>query len=223
MARKTGKSLTREHILETTLRILDEEGLDGLSMRRLAARLDVEAMSLYNHVQDKRDLLSGVTDLALAQIELPEAGLPWNRRLEGFALGLYEALIRHPALVLVLASEQGGPSQLEVLHGIDSMVAALAESGLSPAQQVNAFRGLLAMCLGFVLAHTQGLRKTKEQAEAGWERTKAAKACLLLAEKLRVAGNEAGTRRILEYLQKTRTDKNEKYLADLASSTLAGH
>ncbi len=170
MARKkNGKPLSREHILQTALKLLDEEGMDGLSMRKLAARLDVEAMSLYNHVQDKRDLLSGVTDLALAQIELPEAGLPWIRRLEGFALGLYGTLIRHPALVLVLATEQGGPSQLEVMHGIDSMAAALAESGLSPEQQVNAFRGLLAMCLGFVLAHTQGLSKTREQAEAGWE------------------------------------------------------
>ena len=52
---------------------------------------------------------------------------------------------------------------------MDSLVGTLAESGLSPQQQVNAYRGLLAMCFGFVLAHTQGLSKTKAQAQAEWD------------------------------------------------------
>jgi AcrR family transcriptional regulator len=166
---KNRTPLSRDRILTTALEILDEQGLGGLSMRKLAATLNVEAMSLYNHVKDKHDLMNGLCDLVLARIEMPSASLPWNSRLEAMATNLYEALIQHPALVIVLASETGKPSDLKVLQGMDSLVGALAESGLSPHQQVSAYRGLLAMCLGFVLAHTQGLSKTKAQAQADWD------------------------------------------------------
>jgi TetR/AcrR family transcriptional regulator, tetracycline repressor protein len=138
-------------------------------MRKLAATLNVEAMSLYNHVKDKQDLLDGLCDLVLSQIERPAASLSWSQRLETIAMHLYAALIRHPALVLILASEKGRPTDLRVLEGIDSLVAALAESGLSTHQQVSAYRGLLAMCFGFVLTHTQGLSKTREQAQQAWD------------------------------------------------------
>ena len=167
-SRKKRPALTRDLILQTALTILDSQGADGLSMRKLAAALDVEAMSLYNHVKDKQDLLGGLVDLVLSRIELPDQPQSWSQRLETIATKLYEALIQHPALVLVISSEQGQPSDLRVLQGMDSIVAALAESGLSPHQQVSAFRGLLAMCFGFVFTHTQGLSSTKQQAERVW-------------------------------------------------------
>jgi AcrR family transcriptional regulator len=166
---KNRPPLTRQHILEAALKILDEQSIDGLSMRKLAATFNVEAMSLYNYVKDKQDLLNGLCDLVLSRIELPDAELPWSQRLETIAMNLYAALIQHPAIVLILATEKGRPSDLKVLEGMDSLVAILAESGLSPHQQVSAYRGLLAVCFGFVLAHTQGLSKTKEQAQAGWD------------------------------------------------------
>ncbi len=166
---KTSIPLTRERILQAALRILDGQGLDGLSMRKLAAELGVEAMSLYNHVKDKRDLLDGLTDLALASLPVPEDALPWDARLETLALGLYQALIAHPTLALVLGSEQGFPRDAHVLRGMDSAIAALSQAGISPTQQVNAYRGLLALCLGSVFAHTQGLSKTRAQAQADWD------------------------------------------------------
>jgi AcrR family transcriptional regulator len=168
--RKTGTPLSRDHILAVALKILDENGITGLSMRKLASTLDVEAMSLYYHVKDKQDLMGGVCDLVLSRIEQPSASLPWSQRLETIALNLYAALIQHPALVIILASEQGSPSDLKVMQGMDSLVAILAESGMSPQHQVSAFRGLLAMCFGFVLAHTQGLSKTKALAQAEWNK-----------------------------------------------------
>jgi AcrR family transcriptional regulator len=165
---RNASPLTRDRILLAALKILDEQGLDGLSMRKLAAALNVEAMSLYNYIKDKRDLLGGVADRVLSQIEMPDASRPWSERLERIALDLYRALARHPALVTILATEQGRPSSLKVMQGIDSMVAALAEAGLTPQQQVNAFRGLLAMVLGSVFAHTQGLSMTRNQAQEAW-------------------------------------------------------
>ena len=168
---KTRTPLTRAHILEAALALLDAEGLAALSMRKVAAVVGVEAMSLYNHVADKQDLLNGLTDLVLTRITLPDPARPWDARLEAIAVGLYEALIAHPALVAILASEQGRPTDPRVLQGMDSILAALAESGLSPAHQVNAYRGLLALCLGFVLTHTQGLTATASEAQAEWARS----------------------------------------------------
>lgn len=149
--------LSRQAILEAALEILTAEGVGALTMRRLAERLGVEAMSLYNHIADKRDLLDGVASLVLGRIAPPDPGLPWARRLEAIVLGLYEALSAHPQLVQLIASGQANPRDRQVLEGIDTILAALEDAGLSPQQQVSAFRGMLAMCFGLVLNHTLGL------------------------------------------------------------------
>ncbi len=166
---KSRKPLTRAVILEAALKLLNEEGMAALSMRRVAAAVKVEAMSLYNHVADKQDLLNGVVDLVLSRITPPDPARPWAERLEGLATGVYEALVAHPGLVVVLASEQGTPNDPNVLQGMDSILGALEESGLSPQNQVNAYRSILAMCLGFVVSHTLGLTMTHAQAQLEWE------------------------------------------------------
>jgi TetR/AcrR family tetracycline transcriptional repressor len=150
------------------LEILGTEGLEGLTMRKLAGHLGVEAMSLYNHVKDKHDLLDGVVNVVLSRIAEPDPNLLWAERLEAIFLGLYDALVAYPQLVLLIASEQAGLKDPKVLSGMDTIIATLAESGLSPARQVSAFRGLVALCFGFVLTHTLGLSTTKLDAEAHW-------------------------------------------------------
>lgn len=166
--RRSTPPLSRERVISEALALLDEEGLEGLSMRRLAARLRVEAMSLYHHVRDKHDLLDGVVDHALSGLRAPDPSLPWDLRLEGAARGLYAALVAHPPLVLVLASEQGRPTSAPVLAVMASTLQALGESGLAPADQVSAFRGLVALVFGFALTHTRGSRSTPAEAEAVW-------------------------------------------------------
>jgi len=160
--------LTRDEILETALKLVDEGGLEALSMRKLAAELKVEAMSLYNHVRDKDDLLHGLTNLVLGGIKQPEQDLSWRETLEYFAVSLYQALLEHPALVRVI--EQVEPASPRVLEGMERVFTALDQSGLNPREQVSAFRGLVAMCLGFVNAHTLGLTASREEAQAQWER-----------------------------------------------------
>jgi TetR/AcrR family tetracycline transcriptional repressor len=166
--RSVKEPLSRTKILETALRLIDKEGLPALSMRRLAGHLGVEAMSLYNHVADRGDLLDGVTNLVLSRIEPPDAKLPWQSRLEAIAMGLYKALLAHPPLVTLLATTESRVSDPTVMSGLDMIAAALGESGLSRAQQVSAFRGLIAMIFGFVMAHTQGFSSTKAAAEKHW-------------------------------------------------------
>ncbi len=172
---KPRRPLTRDKVLDAALRILDKGGPAALTMRSLAAAVGVEAMSLYNHVDDKADLLSGVVDRVLSGIAPPDPALPWFERLGLVARGIYEALVAHPALVLIIGSEQGGPTDPQVLAGVDGLIAILEEGGLPPAERVNAFRGLLAMCFGFVVTHTLGLSTSKAAARKAWERSDAAK------------------------------------------------
>lgn len=160
--------LTRAQVLESALQLMDEGGVEALTMRRLAARLNVEAMSLYNHVKDKRDLLEGAANLALSRIPMPAPTMKWRQRIEALVVGLYDALLVRPQLLPLIAREEVAPTDPAVMALLECAAAALAESGLPPALQVSAFRGLIALCFGFVLAHTRGLSASKDQAEAVW-------------------------------------------------------
>ena len=92
-----GRGLDRSLVLHTALDIVDAEGLEALTMRRLARELDVEAMSLYNHVQNKQDLREGIVDLVLAEIDVPPVGELDSRDYAGLlAHNLRAALLRHP-------------------------------------------------------------------------------------------------------------------------------
>ena len=68
---KSGEPLTRQRVLEAALHLIDQEGLEGFSMRKLGASLGVEAMSLYNHVESKRAVFDGVIELLIVQAPLP--------------------------------------------------------------------------------------------------------------------------------------------------------
>jgi AcrR family transcriptional regulator len=172
MERKTRKparqrgQLSREAIVEAAAEILAADGLAGLTMRRVADRLGVEAMSLYNHVRDKRDLLDGVAGRALSRIATPDPALPWSQRLRTLVLSLYDILAANPWLVMVLTTEQIEPRDPSVVRAIEAAIAIFEEAGLDPGRRVSAFRGMLALCFGLVLTHTIGLRMSPAQAEA---------------------------------------------------------
>ena len=72
------QTLTRERVLRAALALADERGIDALSMRELGRRLGVDAMSLYNHVENKVDLLDGIVDLMVGEIDLPAGEDDWT-------------------------------------------------------------------------------------------------------------------------------------------------
>ena len=88
--------LTRERILHTALDLADEEGIESLTMRKLGLLLGFEAMSLYNHVANKDDVLDGMLDLVLAECDLPAAGGDWETAARSSAISVHAALRRHP-------------------------------------------------------------------------------------------------------------------------------
>lgn len=99
--RREPVGLSRARVCAEALALVDEEGLEALTMRRLGARLDCEAMSLYRHVKDKADLLDALHAAVLGDLEPEEPAdqkrhAQWRVLLGGLARALRSALLRHP-------------------------------------------------------------------------------------------------------------------------------
>jgi len=142
------KPLNRERILESALALADESGIDALSMRKLGQQLGFEAMSLYNHVANKDDLLDGMLDLVLAEMEPPGQadGMAGIRRS---AISAHEALQRHPwAAGLLMAPSRVRPGRLEFMN---ALLGALRSAGFSPETTYHAYHVLDAHVIGFSL------------------------------------------------------------------------
>src|SRR5688500_15945088 len=88
--------LSRDRVLRTAIDLADQNGIESLSMRRLGHELGVEAMSLYNHVANKEDLLDGIADILIGEIEVPGDGDDWKTAMRRRALSAHEMLARHP-------------------------------------------------------------------------------------------------------------------------------
>src|ERR671938_680342 len=101
----TQPELSREAILDAALVLIEREGLDALSMRRLAAELDVGTMTLYGYFADKRELLDALVDSVAAAAPLPPLRGGWRGRVEGVMTALYEALSAHPSLARLRATQ----------------------------------------------------------------------------------------------------------------------
>src|SRR6478609_8926949 len=154
MATTRRKPLSRERILGAALELVDEQGIDALSMRKLGQSLGYEAMSLYNHVANKDDLLNGILDLVLAEMEPPDpdGGLP---RIRASAISAHEALKRHPWAATMLMSAAGiRPARIQYM---EALLASLRGAGLSAENTYHAYHVLDAHIIGFSLwASTHG-------------------------------------------------------------------
>jgi AcrR family transcriptional regulator len=140
--------LTRERVLRAAVALADESGIDSLSMRRLGQELGVEAMSLYNHVANKDDLLNGITDLILREIELPDAE-DWKEALRRHAISAHDVFVSHPwACSLALSPDRNSTASVE---RAEWMLAQLREGGFSPEVTYHAYHAIDAHILGFTL------------------------------------------------------------------------
>src|SRR4051794_29501477 len=102
LARKTRANrepripLSRERVLSAAISLADEGGIESLSMRKLAQELGVEAMSLYNHVANKEDLLDGIVESVVGEIATPSSETEWKTAIREIAVSAHETLLRHP-------------------------------------------------------------------------------------------------------------------------------
>jgi len=143
-------TLSRAVIVAAALALVDDEGLEALTMPRLGTHLGVGTMSLYRHIEGKDDLLDGVAAQVLSGVTVPSgASDDWEGRVVGYLRSLRAEALRHPALARILA-DRGltvGPvlEQLETVHGV------LRTAGFSDLDAVRAFYSLLTYVFGFLL------------------------------------------------------------------------
>lgn len=117
--------LTRARILDAGIELADHHGLDGLSMRKLAAQLGYEVMSLYNHVDNKLDLVEGMLDLVAGEAELPDpATVDWKSGLRQVAIDQHEILLRHRWAGPLLSSHFPGPNRWRIAETILALLVA---------------------------------------------------------------------------------------------------
>lgn len=149
MAPSRRTPLTRDRILRAGVRLADRHGIEALSMRRLATALRVEAMSLYNHVASKDDLLDGMVDLVVGEITLPAPGGDWKATMRARAASALAVMTAHPwAPMLVVSRITVGPNRLRY---IEATLGALRESGLSWAETDRAWNTIDNYIFGYAL------------------------------------------------------------------------
>ena len=142
--------LSRKRIIRTALRIMDQEGLDAVTMRRVGRDLGVEAMSLYNHVRDKEDILDGICEEVLAEFRVPQAG-SWT---EAARLGAHEyrrLLLAHPNVITLMTDRKSAFTNAESLRAYEFALDLFRSAGLSEADSVKAFHSFAGYILGYVM------------------------------------------------------------------------
>ena len=139
--------LSRERVLRAAVALADERGIDELSMRKLGQQLGVEAMSLYNHVANKDDVLDGMVDLVVGEIDPPSTGTDWKTAVRERALSARRALLRHPWTSRVLESRTN-PTPM-VLEYFDSMIGLFRAGGFSIDLTHHAMHALGSRLFGF--------------------------------------------------------------------------
>ena len=141
--------LSRERVLRAAINLADHGGIKALTMRKLAQELAVEAMSLYYYVANKDDLLDGIVDFVVREMELPADGGDWKAAIRKSAISTHEVLLRHPwACSLMLSSTGVSPARL---RWMDSILRCLREAGFSAELTHHAYHALDSHITGFTL------------------------------------------------------------------------
>jgi len=141
--------LSKARVVAEAMRLADAEGVEGLSMRRLATSLGAGAMSLYHYVANKDELLDAMVDVVFAEIELPVAGGDWRSAIRGRAVSARDVLARHAWAVPLMESRTApGPASL---HHREAVTACLRRAGFSVVTATHAQWLLDSYVYGFAL------------------------------------------------------------------------
>jgi AcrR family transcriptional regulator len=148
--RRRRAPLTRERVLRAALALADEGGHEALSMRNVGKKLGVEAMSLYNHVANKEDILDGLVDIVFSEIAVSSPGeIDWKTAMRKRAISVREALNRHRWAVGLMEGRMApGPASL---RSHDAVMGCLREAGFPFRAAVHASSVMDAYIYGFAL------------------------------------------------------------------------
>lgn len=155
---ETRQPLTRGRIAAAAVGVMDREGPDALSMRHIGDELGVSAMSLYNHVEDRDDLILAMIDEVMAEFELPVSDVEgWEERVRLLARSYRDVLLAHPGVMQLFTEVQRPSTSIESLRPIEIALVTLRSTGLSEADAVEAYRMFGGYIMGFVLMESKGM------------------------------------------------------------------
>ena len=154
--------LSRERVLRAAIVLADRSGIESLTMRKLGQELGVEAMSLYNHVANKDDILDGIVDLVFSEIDLPSNETAWKTAMRRRAISAREALLRHPWAVGLMESRV--TPGIATLQHHDSVIGSLREAGFSIETAAHAYSLMDSYIYGFALQQLTLVYNTSEHA-----------------------------------------------------------
>jgi AcrR family transcriptional regulator len=151
--RETGETLNRERVLRGAMDLADRRGIESVTMRALGRRLGVEAASLYNHVTGKDDVLDGITDLVVGEIDVPIHAADWQDAMRRRAMSALDVFSRHPwASGLIDSRKHMGPARLAYVDGV---LGVLLGAGFSAEAAANAFMVLDSYIYGYERQRTE--------------------------------------------------------------------
>lgn len=155
-----GERLSRQRIITEAIALVDAEGVNALTMRRLGARLGVEAMALYRYVNGREDLLEGVVDSLVSRLEIDpgsrmEPSDGWQAFLQWMAHNVRQLALDHPlAFPLVATRHPAAPwlrPPLRSIKVVEEFLAGLLQRGFTEDQAVRAYRTYTSFLLGHLL------------------------------------------------------------------------
>jgi len=168
-ARTRDGKVTRELVLATALEIIDRDGVDALSMRRLGAALERDPMILYRHAPGKTALLDGIVETVLAQLSVDPAALDWTAQLRVVARDYRALALAHPNVVPLLVTRPlATPLALRprgTLRPLEDLLALLTRAGFSGPDALHIYRAFFGFLNGHVLNELQELVENPDETD----------------------------------------------------------
>lgn len=157
--KRSHQPLSRERLVEAALRLVDQEGIQALTMRRLGAALEVDPMAMYYYVPDKASLLRYVVEAVFESAPVPDATGPWQQQLRGWARAYRDLASAHPNLVLQIVSDAATVA-VAAIHVNEALYAAIEASGI-PSETIGAAAGLV---VDYVNGYALGVASAGDEA-----------------------------------------------------------
>jgi AcrR family transcriptional regulator len=161
--------ITRDLVLATALELIDRDGADALSMRRLAAALDRDPMIIYRHASGKAALLDGVVETVLAQLSVDPADPDWAAQLRAVARQYRALALAHPNVVPLLVTRPlATPLALRprgTLRPLEDILTLLTRAGFAGPDALHVYRALFGFLNGHVLNELQELVENPDETD----------------------------------------------------------
>ncbi|WP_404388799.1 TetR/AcrR family transcriptional regulator C-terminal domain-containing protein [Humibacillus xanthopallidus] len=163
-------TLSRDEVLAAAVRLVDADGLDGLTMRRLGQELGRDPMALYRYTRNREALLDGVAEHVLDQLDIPTEGSEWQVELRRIAHDVRALAMAHPHVVPLLVTRPPmtplGLRPLGTLRPLERILELLTNAGFPPADALHVYRTYFGFLFGSLLNELQEVSHDPEESEA---------------------------------------------------------